>query len=254
LPEVENNLAGGGIPPDTEHTTIRDGKTMNKKTIRLAVPLLLIGLTATGCGNDMERLDGLATPAGAPSPSRPASAAPIGSPTAPSATPATPATSASTSRGTPATPATSKTTTKSTSSNNLVLGPRGLGGLTLGMTRRQAEATSLIEGYEVEDFTGNCGISHLRTTGDTVYFTPGLGLSNITAPDGVRTPEGIRVGSTIKELQRAYPDWEEVLGGGDSGYGWVEVPGHSKNSYRIDVRDGKVSSVVLSTEGQKCVE
>ncbi|GIE34659.1 hypothetical protein Ait01nite_077040 [Actinoplanes italicus] len=137
-----------------------------------------------------------------------------------------------------------------------MLGPNGLGGLKLRMTPEQAEATGLIEGYEVEDFTGNCGVARLRTTGDNVHFTPNLGLSGIEAPDGVRTPEGIRTGSTVNEVKAAYPNWEAILTGDDNArdYGWVKAPGGSGSSYRIDVNDGKVSSVILTTEGQKCVE
>jgi hypothetical protein len=35
-------------------------------------------------------------------------------------------------------------------------------------------------------------------------------LSSIDAPDGVRTPQGIRIGSTLKELQQTYPAWEDL--------------------------------------------
>jgi hypothetical protein len=207
---------------------------MNVDRIRLAGVLLLTGLMAGACSPGVERLDGQAAPAGIAAPSTPPPATTAASTTKPSTSPSS---SPSTSKASPI-------------QQRLVLGPDGLGGLKLRMTREQAEATGLIEGYEVEDFTGNCGIARLRSTGDGVHFTPGLGLSSIDAPDGVRTPQGIRIGSTLNELQQTYPSWEDL----GTGYGWVKVPGNSRNSFRIDVRNSKVSYITLTTEGQKCVE
>jgi hypothetical protein len=209
---------------------------MNSNMVRPVVALVITGLLTGGCTSGVEPLDGQAAPTGA--------AAPASAPTSPAATsPAAP-------------PATSPASLPSVSppAATPVLGPDGLGRLKLLMTRKQAEATRLIEGYRVEDFTGNCGVAELVDRGSTVYFTPGLGLSSINAPDGVRTPQGIRVGSAISDVQRAYPDWEEILGGGDTGYGWADVPGSDGTMYRIDVRDGKVTDIALTAEGQKCIE
>ena len=74
-------------------------------------------------------------------------------------------------------------------------------------------------------------------------------------PDLMRTMAK-RAGSTVKEVKAAYPTWEAILTGDDDArdYGWVKAPGNSRSSYRIDVDNGRVSSVILTTEGQKCVE
>ncbi|MEV4702756.1 hypothetical protein [Actinoplanes sp. NPDC049316] len=202
----------------------------------------------TGCTNGVEQTGGIAAPAGEP-PSSSAPAAPgTATPSAtPSRTPAPPSPSPTT-----ASPAGSQPARTATAPR--VLGPFGLGALRLGMTREQAEATGMIQGYRVEDFTGSCGIAKVRGTTATVFFTPGLGLSNIDMYGSVRTPEGIRLGSSMSAVQRAYPDWEEVLGGGDNGYGWAVTPGNGQAKYRIDVKDARVTSVDLSLKGQKCVE
>jgi hypothetical protein len=232
---------------------------MNVSRTGLTGALLLTALAATGCAPAVERLDGQAAPAGITTPTTstpaatPAVTTPAGTPPA-GTTPAGTTTSGTTTSGAPSRSPSASTVLPPRF--RLVLGPDGLGGLRLRMTREQAEATGMIEGYEVEDFIGNCGVSRLRGFGNTVYFTPGLGLSSIHAPDGVRTPEGIRAGSTVKELKAAYPTWEAILTGDDDAhdYGWVDTPGNSKNAYRIDVKGGKVRSIALATEGQKCIE
>ncbi|RZU49064.1 hypothetical protein EV385_0799 [Krasilnikovia cinnamomea] len=210
---------------------------------RLAGVVLVGALAVAGCDDGPRRLDGNAAPAGG---SPPTSAALAPSALAPSA---------------PGSPAPAPSTTPpaagpkpSTSPAALVLGPQGLGALKLGMTLEQARATGMIVGYKVEDFTGHCGISKLRGTNATVFFTPGLGLSSIDMYGGIRTPEGIRLGSSIDGVRKAYPDWEEIVGGGDTGYGWADTPGNRKAGYRIDVRKGKVDGVALALEGQKCIE
>ena len=122
------------------------------------------------------------------------------------------------------------------------------------MTPEQAEATGLTEGYEIENVGVNCGMSKVKGTSAAVFFTPGLGLSSIDMYGSVRTPQGIRLGSTMRAVQDAYPDWEEIIGGGDTGYGFAKVPGNGQAKYRIDVRDAKVTYVALTYEGQRCIE
>jgi hypothetical protein len=220
---------------------------MRVNRIGLTGALLLAALTATGCAPDVERLDGQAAPAGITTPAT----------TPPTTAPPTSAATTTPSSAPPKSPSRSSSPPEVLPPQfRLVLGPAGLDGLNLRMTREQAEKTNMIEGYEVEDFTANCGVSRLRGFGGTVFFTPGLGLSSINAPDGVRTPEGIRIGSTVEEVKAAYSDWEPILTGDDNAqdYGWVDVPGKSEDGYRIDVKNGKVTSIALAAEGQKCIE
>jgi hypothetical protein len=211
------------------------------RKVRLAGVLLLTTLVATGCGAGPQRLDGEAQPAGAAS----TGPAPYTQTAAPS--PVAPSTATTSPASRPATGPATPTATRRTTRPPVVLGPDGFGALKLGMSRSEAEATGMISGYRIEDFGANCGISKLRGTDSTVFFTPGLGVSSIDAAPGVRTPEGIRLGSTMSAVQRAYPDWELAVGGGDTGWGWA---GH----YRIDVKNGKVTYLTLATEGQRCVE
>ncbi|WP_127506493.1 hypothetical protein [Actinoplanes solisilvae] len=205
---------------------------------RLATVLLCTALAMTACNNQgPQKLDGAARPDGvslAPSPS---------ATTAPPAPPTSTSPSASTS--TSVRP--SKSASSSPKTTPTVLGPSGFGALKLGMTRKQAEATGMITGYETENFTGNCGVAKLRPGGATVYFTPGMGLSSIGAYGRVRTPKGIKLGSTVTALKKAYPTWEDAIGDGQTGYGWAD-------HYRFDVRDGKVTSFSLTAEGQRCIE
>lgn len=207
------------------------------RSTRIAVVLICAALWTTGCARP-QRVDGDARPAGAQlSVSKPSSSSPAPPTTSPSA-PAPVSSSAPAHKP-------SKAPKKPT-----VLTPAGLGALKLRMTRKEAEATGMITGYKVEDFGYRCGIAHLRGSGATVYFTPGLGLSSIAASDGVRTPEGIRLGSTVAAVKKAYPDWREVTADSEvNGYGWTD-----HDHYRIEIRDGKVSSLVATAQGLTCVE
>lgn len=180
------------------------------RKVRLAVVLLGTALVVTGCGQGPQRLAGNAVPAGATSTVEPTSD-PVGEPTSepggqPTSEPVGEPTSQS--GGQPTSDPANRPTT---------LGPDGFGALKLGMSRSQAEATGLISGYKAEDFGAKCGYSKLKGTSATVYFTPGLGVSSIDASAGVRTPEGIRLGSTMNAVRKAYPDWELAVGDGDTG-------------------------------------
>ena len=216
------------------------------RMIRISAVLLGTALAAAACAGGPQHVDGFAQPAGAATiPPASATATPAPATSAPTSTPATPATSAAT--GTSPTGTASSEPAASTRPVTPLLGPNGLGELQLGMSRAEAEATGLITGYRVEDFTGNCGVSKIRGTDATVYFTPGLGLSSIAAYGSVRTPRGIRLGSTVAAVRKAYPDWDFAIGDEKNGWGWVD-------HYRIDVKDGKVSYLALAAEGQRCIE
>jgi len=135
-----------------------------------------------------------------------------------------------------------------------VLGPSGLGALRLGMTRAQAEGTGLIEGYEVADYLAHCGISQVKGTDAEVFIDPDRGVSSITLYGAVRTPEGIRLGSSLEAVREAYPEWDFAVGDSDSGDGGVRAPGNSRARYGIDITDGKVSHLALVSAGQRCID
>src|SRR4051812_32079140 len=84
------------------------------------------------------------------------------------------------------------------------LGPYGYGGVRLGMTPKQATATRKI----VKKLDGGqCSGWDLKahpTGRDAVglYISKNLGVALIAAPKGVKTPEGIKVGSTMKQVKK----------------------------------------------------
>ncbi|MCA2212606.1 hypothetical protein [Jidongwangia harbinensis] len=208
----------------------------------------------TGCSAGVEQVAGDAVPAGGqPAASAsPSLAAPSPAASAPAGTAAV--TSAPASRPT-SSPPTATTRPVRTTSPPRTLGPAGLGPLKLGMTRKQAEATGLLEGYEVADYLARCGVSKVRgTSRATVFIDPSRGVSYIALYGTVRTPEGIRLGSSVSAVRRAYPDWEFILGDSASGEGAVRVPGNSNAGYQIDIEDGKVSYLALSSENQRCTD
>ncbi|WP_155374237.1 hypothetical protein [Catellatospora vulcania] len=184
---------------------------------------------------------GTTTPPATPPAARSAAATPAAS--APATTPA-PATSPA-----PSPPA-----------GALVLGPTGYGALRLGMTPAQAAATKLITPLAGRQ-DGCWRYAHLKgspATGEDdiagrLFFSAKLGLAAVYAYPGIKTPEGITVGSTLAELRRTYPSWEAV-GGEAEGRGYVTVPGNAEAVYRIETGSGKVVQLSLQLAGQDCYE
>ncbi|WP_144121900.1 hypothetical protein [Catellatospora sichuanensis] len=178
-----------------------------------------------------------------------------GTGTGPSANPAgTPAAT------TPAAPSTSASPVPPPPADALLLGPTGYGRLRLGMTQAQAAATKLITPLAGKQ-SGCYRYAHLvgsPATGEhdiagRLFFSETLGLAAIYAYSGVKTPEGITVGSTFDELRRAYPSWESVSGDKD-GRGYVRVPGNAEAIYRIEVGAGKVIQLSVQLLNQDCYE
>jgi hypothetical protein len=91
---------------------------------------------------------------------------------------------------------------------------------------------------------------------DTVFYSRTVGIAGILAYGEIHTPEGIKVGSTLAEVQRAYPDWKPVRLGYDgpegTGRGEVTVPGNSDARYRLSVSaEGKVDQLGLVVPAPK---
>jgi len=140
-----------------------------------------------------------------------------------------------------------------------VLGPNGLGPLKLGMTRAKASATGLITKWTRFEASSPCYLAHLKgypADSSFVYYSPSRGLLNITAPKGIRTAQGIEVGSSTSDMLRAYPDWTNVETESPTteGRGWAGVSGNSDAVFEISTGNGKVDQIILQWRDHDCYE
>jgi len=160
-----------------------------------------------------------------------------------------------------AAPVTSSSPAPSSPATPAVLGPDGFGALKLGMTAEQATATGLVARWPAAG-DGCAQNTFLKSaTGEAtgaegrVYLND-RGVQIIEAYPGVRTPEGVGVGTSRAALFKAYPGWRNVADEDPraDGRGQVAVPGNSKAVYRIVTIDGKVTELALQDENQDCYE
>ncbi|MBO2452160.1 hypothetical protein J4573_34080 [Actinomadura barringtoniae] len=127
-------------------------------------------------------------------------------------------------------------------------GPYGYGGVKLGWSAKRAQASHKI----VRKFRGGAcsgwDLKAHRTGRDSVglYISKKHGVALISAPKGVSTPRGIHIGSTLKQVKRAYPGVRL----GD--YYYVTVPGNRKATYNFLVRHGKVYELNIALKNQDC--
>lgn len=145
------------------------------------------------------------------------------------------------------------------SPTQLTLGPTGYGALALGMTVDQAEATGLMTQMSGSPAAGCDSSTHLVGTvaGPTeesgaLFFSQDMGLIAIYAYPGLKTPEGIGLGSTYQQVHAAYPEWQGLEG--TSGRGSAKASGNA--SYRI-VIDGSTKKVIeldVQLNDQDCYE
>lgn len=152
--------------------------------------------------------------------------------------------------------------TASTTPAATVLGPAGVAGLNLGMTKPEATATGRATG--IVGTVGTCGAGgDGRLLGATpadksdldgkLFFSASSGrLVMIGATAGLTTPQGIHLGSTYKAVKKAYPRWEGSEG--KSGVGWVKVPGATGAVFRIYIDADQVMELTLQTADQDCAE
>ena len=146
-------------------------------------------------------------------------------------------------------------TPSSANSGGLVLGPDGLGALTLGMSRSEAEATGLVEPFRNEPNSDRC-LWRSRLSGapagtGTVLYSETFGVATVDAYAGVQTPEGIGIGSSLAAVALAYPDWRA---NDQVSRGVVAVPGSSQLVYRIAYANGQVTELTLQYGHQDCYE
>jgi len=131
------------------------------------------------------------------------------------------------------------------------LGPEGFRGIELAMTQDEA----LAAGAETRavDATGLCGAITIRgagsDTGLDAAVSDALGVAGIFAKPGIETPEGIGHGSTLAEVEAAYP------GTDTSGEYTVfsPVPGYDDRRYATMYDDqDRVVDLVLELDNQDC--
>jgi hypothetical protein len=131
------------------------------------------------------------------------------------------------------------------------LGPYGYGAVKLGMTAKQARATGEAAGKTPTG--GMCTDWDLKKVPNAknsveTYMSPTVGLAAIFAAKGMRTPEGIKIGSTAKQLKAAYPRIKKNF----HGYYTIKVSGNKKAYYTFEVTRGKVASYGIALNKQDC--
>ncbi|MEU9025190.1 hypothetical protein [Actinomadura sp. NPDC048394] len=131
------------------------------------------------------------------------------------------------------------------------LGPLGYGTLRLGMTAQQLRGSGLLVG-KVRAGANGCSGYDLRTRRTPkgsvgVYYSARYGIVSIFAVGGMRTPQGIGVGSTLAQVKHAYPKLANGVNGASS-----PVPGNPKAVYSLLLAGGRVTSLALDLAGQNC--
>lgn len=130
------------------------------------------------------------------------------------------------------------------------LGPYGYGSVKLGMSAKDARATGKIT-LKRKDMCSGWDLKAHPTGRDSVgmYISKNVGVALIFATKGMKTPEGIGLGSTKKQLKAAYPHLKTAA----SGYPYTEVPGNKKAYYSFLLSKGKVYELALGLTTQDCV-
>ncbi|MBW8481059.1 hypothetical protein [Actinomadura parmotrematis] len=125
-----------------------------------------------------------------------------------------------------------------------VLGPDGLGALRLGMSVRDAEGTGLIR---VTGAEGGCTDFEPARRGAGGFASARYGVEYLGADAGVRTPQGVAIGSPRSAVARAYP---RLTAAADDVA--AAVPGNPRARYVFSFDGGAVSSIVLALATSAC--
>ncbi|MEV4896708.1 hypothetical protein AB0K48_45845 [Nonomuraea sp. NPDC055795] len=133
------------------------------------------------------------------------------------------------------------------------LGPYGVGALKLGMSAKRAKATGKIV-LKRSAPHGGCSGWDLKAhpTGKNsvgLYISKKRGVAVVFAGKGMRTPEGIGIGSTMRQVRRAYPKVRTPRGLNP----YVTVPGNSRAYYTFFVDKGRLEQLSIAVMWQDCV-
>lgn len=133
----------------------------------------------------------------------------------------------------------------------LTLGPHGLGSLRFGMTAKQAIATGMLAAPASRAPEAN-RCTQYPLVGGTVQdafamVSPDRGVVEIAPPAAVPTPQHIAAGSTLAQVQAAYPQ----LAASSNGTKLAAVPGNPAAQYRFAFQYGKVIAITM-IDNQDC--
>src|SRR5690349_18886784 len=172
-------------------------------------------------------------------------------------TPATPATSSALPVATPPAPSPSTSAPAAqpakavhTDPADLTIQPNHIGPLKIGMSLKAAKATGLIVVNDSQDGTGPdaCVAAHWKgqSEEDWMIFNGKHGLRAIDSFGGQKTPEGIRPGSSLAAVRKAYPQLTWRIDGDEipaaertAGDALVDAVKGDGAHYRINVQNSK---------------
>lgn len=147
--------------------------------------------------------------------------------------------------------ATSTAISTATAHHARVLGHHGVGALKLGDSAREARAAGAHlqgrpkVGCRGVDLPARSSRPH-RVDG---YLMPKTGVVALFARPDMRTPEGVRFGSTLRAVKKAYPD----LSKNDDGFRTVDLGGHLRYEFGIG-QDRVVGSIAIVDDRQLCFD
>ncbi len=134
---------------------------------------------------------------------------------------------------------------------NATIGPLGIGFLHLGMYTWEAPAASLVKTLPSQGPCETFAIKALpepdpRSTHG--YASENQGVMTLFAQEGMTTPEGIGLGSTLDEIRAAYPKAEKTV------HGWsVPVAGFTDRSYLFGIDENdELEELALTLDTQSC--
>ena len=156
---------------------------------------------------------------------------------------------------------TSRVTAESSSSGPtidqgaFVLGPNGIGKITLGMNVQSATTLGLFVSHP--NPSAGCVDWTLPEVDamDYALFSPTLGLTGIypKASADVRTPEGMKIGWTAAQVHAVYPNFKVADAHDEDGGPWIAVPGNKSASYHVGFdQSGRVVRFALLLTKENC--
>jgi hypothetical protein len=131
-----------------------------------------------------------------------------------------------------------------------VVGPTGYGGIRLGMTLEEAQATGLL-GSPNYDAEGGCPSYDLLVDGSPYASVSISDTVQAIYTSATQTPEGIGEGATFEQLKAVYPELEGQTVVSDR-HVLVAAPGNPNGQYRFWFNEGVVTAVSLQFVNQEC--